>query len=49
MLKSFVIAATMMLSSFAVAQEKITVYTRVPMGETTTVVTAALIKELNIS
>lgn len=49
MLKSFVIAATMILSTFAVAQEKITVYTRVPMGETTTVVTAALIKELNIS
>jgi tripartite-type tricarboxylate transporter receptor subunit TctC len=47
MFKHFVIAAAMLFSSLAYAQEKITIYTRVPLGETTSVITAAMIKEMN--
>lgn len=37
----------MTFATFAQAEEKITMYTRVPLGETTSVVSAAMIKEMN--
>lgn len=47
MLKNLIISACILFSTAALAEEKINVYTRVPAGETTTVVATAVLKEMN--